>query len=1047
MHAKNLIIYGKRLSFMLFLLLGVVWFSSINAQTISGKVLNKDQEALIGATILEVGTQNGTITNIDGEFSLTLTGDSKQIEIRYIGYNDVIKDVTGEEVITVELEDGIGLNEVVITALGISREKKSLGYAVTDVKGTEMLQARTPNAVNALNGKVAGLQIGNSASGAGGSNKIVLRGNSSLTGDNGVLYVVDGIPLDNSSNQSGSDSYGNNFDLGSGISDINPDDIESISVLKGPNAAALYGSRASNGVVLITTKSGSYGDKIGISFNSNYAVEAVAFMPEFQNKYGHGTNGETPNNQEDLKASSSWGPAMGSSGLLWTGENGSTSSQENNVSDFFDLGRSFTNSVGIDGGTDKASYRLSYTNLDYKGTLPGNEMKRNSVTLRGKADLTDRLTADTKVSYTNQNVANRPRLSGWGDNVALNLYVMPRSVSLSDLETAYEESNAEVIRPTSAYGNNPYHIINETGSADTRDRVYGFASLQYKLTDNLSALVRAGHDYSNQAFEYFAPANHPFLAGGRYEKKMYANQESNYDFLLSYNNNLTTDLDFGINLGGNVRKNKSTIDGYEGTGLVTDKIYNVTNLSAPAIIEGAGTYEKQVNSLYASGQFGFQRMLYLDWSARNDWSSTLPADNRSYFYPSVSLSAVLSEMLNVNAIDFLKARVSFAQVGNDTRPYQLIESFSSSNTYNGVGLASPTYLGNVIFRVPSTKANPNLKPERTTSMEAGLEFNILSNRLGGDISWYNNDTKDQIISVPVPVTSGYSLLFLNAGSVSNTGIELGLNYDIIKNDNFNWNLGITYARNRTFVKELFPEEGINELILYNNLNLSNFVIKAISENAEGADAGKGYAQIWGSDYVYDDSGKIVVNDAGLPIASESKYLGKVDPDWIGSLYSKMTFKNFGFNFLINTIQGGSIVSMTQNQMDLVGTSTHSAEDLYRNGTFVVPNSTMESEANTVEVTGEDYFGAVSNITSNYVNDGSFIKLKEVSLSYNIASKNSILNDASISVFGRNLFFLQNKAEGFDPEAAAFNSGNGANGVEFFSLPGTRTYGVNLSIKL
>ncbi len=1036
---------GKYL-YSILVMLVASFFLQVNAQTVSGVVKDEQGLPLIGATVVEAGADQGTLTDIDGKFELTLKGNSNRIEVSYLGYQSQVLDANPNVMMEIILLEGVNLDEVVVTALGISREKKSLGYAVTDVKGEELTNARSNNAVNALNGKVAGLQIGQSASGAGGSNKVTLRGNASITGNNEVLYVVDGIPIDNSSNQSGSDSYGNNFDLGNGISDLNPDDIESVSVLKGPNAAALYGSRASNGVMLITTKKGKASDKIGISYSANIAFDQAAFLPEFQNSYGQGLNGEIPADLESLRASGSWGPAIGTNGLLWTGENGQSQSNPNNVQDFFDTGRSFTNSIGFDGGNEMATYRLSYTNLDYAGIVPGNEMDRNSVTLRGGADLSDKLSVDTKISYVNQQVQNRPRLSGWGDNVALNLYSMPRNVSLSSLENAYNESTSSVIRPTSAYGNNPYHTINETGSEDVKNRVYGFASLSYDFTDHLRGMVRAGKDYTNQSFEYFAPANHPFYGGGRYEKYLYTNQESNYDFLLSYSNLLTQDVNFDLNLGGNIRKNSNSRDGYLGTGLVTDKIYNVSNLNSPAIVDGAGIYEKQVNSLYASGQFGYQNFLYLDWSARNDWSSTLPRDNWSYFYPSVSLSAVLSEKMNVDFLQFLKLRVSYAEVGNDTGPYQLVESFTSSNTLNGGGLSSPTYLGNVIFRVPSTKANADLKPERTKSFEAGVELRALSNKLGMNFTVYNGKTQDQIISIPVPISSGYGLLFLNAGEVQNSGVEIAADYQVLDGNSFKWNVGLNYAKNTTTINSLYPEEGVHELILYNNLNGTNFVVKAVSKEAPGYNSEGGYAQIWGSDYVYDDQGRVVVNDAGLPIASESKYLGKVDPDWQGSLLSSMSYKKFGLNVLLTTSQGGNVVSMTQNAMDVAGTSLLSAEDQYRNGTFVVPNSATATGENTTEVYGQDYFAAKSAILSDYVLDASFIKCKEISLSYTMDSSISILDGATVSLYGRNLFFLQNSAGSFDPEAAAFNSGNGASGVEFYSLPGTRTFGANLSLR-
>ncbi|CAM1373885.1 SusC/RagA family TonB-linked outer membrane protein [Tenacibaculum xiamenense] len=1003
----------------------LVHFANAQEKTLSGVVTSKsDGMPLPGVGVLIKGTLKGVETDFDGKYQIKASvGDV--LVFSYVGMQSQSITVANQQTINVALDDANILDEVVVTALGIKKEKKALGYAVSNVKAEDLQMAKDPNVVNSLQGRVAGLEINQASGGVGSANRMVIRGNNSITGNNQALYVVDGVPINNTENEGDVDEWGNGVSIGNGIADINPDDIESVSVLKGANAAALYGARASNGVIMITTKKGKKG-KMSIGFNSSVTFEEVAFLPEFQNTYGQGSFGAIPTDGT-LISFGSWGPRLdGSNQLLWTGQTGRYEANPNNVKDFFSGGSTLINSFYVDGGSEKMTSRISYTRSDIQGIVPNNELEKNAFAAYTKLDI-NKLTVDLKANYINQKVNNRPYLSVWPDNVVNSLYSMPRNVNLAELE-----ANSSLV-PRGGSLNNPFSSVNTVGTVDRRNRVFGYVRANYQFNDNLSAMVRAGSDYSTQTFLGWAPTDHPTIDGGQVSDNVYTNQETNIDFLVTYNKEVTEDLTATLTGGGNRLDFRRSVRGGVGNGLRVPGIYNILNTQSYVPNLGTGVYTRRVNSLYSTLDLDFRGYLFAQITARNDWSSVLPSNNNSFFYPSVSLSAIVTDMFDIGSenLNYLKLRGSWAQVGSDGEvgPYSIHARY----------LTQAPYLGNGVLTTPSVKPNPDLVPQTTNSIEFGLEGKFFQNRLGLDFSYYDTRTEDQVISLPAPVESGYNTFLLNEGTLINKGIEVGVNYDIIKNENVSWNVGVNYSHNRTTVQDLSTDD----IPLAPIEGGTPFRILATNNGRYGDIVGFGYKR--------NDQGQILVGDDGTPLASdEQKVLGNFNPDWLGGFTSNFRYKDFSFRFLISSKIGGQILSRTDMILDVNGNSTRTLEG--RETGIVVPNSIVESTGavNTTAVPAQEYYQAVAGerIIEDYVFDADYIKLKELAIGYNLPqSLTSKLNisSASIQLIGRNLFFFHRETESFDPEVSGFNTRN-AQGVELLSLPGTRSYGLNLSVK-
>lgn len=1017
-----------RLILTLTVCFSLIW--GVNAQkTITGTVLDKSGVGIPGVNVVEKGTTNGTSTDIDGNYQLAVA-ELAVLQFSAIGMKTVELPATEGNRVIME-NDVAMLDEVVVTALGISRDKKALGYAVSKVGEDDLSVVKDSNPANSLVGKVAGVIVTQSSAGVGSGSRITIRGNNSITANNQPLIVIDGIPIDNSGANSGGNVYESKIS-GGGISDINPDDIESISVLKGPNAAALYGSRAGNGVILITTKKGAMTNGIGVSINSNITFENPMFLPDYQNEYGQGTRGSVPTNLVDLKnSSSSWGPKFdGSEKLYYTGEQRPYVAQKDNVKDFFRTGTRFVNSLALDGGGENYNIRFSYTNNNTESMLPNSDLASHNFNLRGFANLSDKLNVDAKATYFHQNINNQPSIGSQG--VMAYLLTMPRNIALKDLMKYQDLSQDYNSLSYSSLGANPYWIQNHDRREERREKFIGFTKLTYQFNEFLSAFARIGTDVTTTKTESVNQYGHHYRKTGALWFGNSRSAETNADLLLMFTKDLNTDFNLSANLGANHSYRtyeSSSISGEDFKIPTRATVANLNKMNTPGYTP---LQEKKVNSIYASASLAYKNFLYLDLTARNDWSSTLPQKNRSYFYPSVSASAILSQAFVMpKAINFLKVRTSWATVGNDTSPYQINEYYT---------LAGDGYLGTTQVSKLSVKLNPNLKPEEINSTELGLEFKLLNNRLYGDFSWYDIKTKNLIFDIDIPKSTGYSKERTNIGEMQNTGIELMLGGVPVKTDSFTWDVTLNFGKNKNTLNRLTKDL---ESHVMNETNSGNVVIQAT--------VGGGYGDIYGTTWKRDKDGNIILNAEGKPLASSEKvFLGNAQPEWIGGITNTLIYKNVSLRFLIDARIGGQVFAGTLAAIDGAGVSKRTLQ--YReNG--VVLDGVVEAKdgtfsKNTKSITAGEYWGSYSGIASNYIYDQTNIRLRELSLSYKLPKnilKNTFIREASIGLVGRNLLFIAKDLDDFDPEASLGTSNN-AQGILYYNLPTARTIGVNLSIK-
>ncbi len=1000
-------------------------------QAVSGTVITDDGEPLIGVNIIEAGTNNGTVTDIDGNFTLKLITSQPVLEFSYTGYASQRIPVENQTNIVCTLKEGIQMDEVVVTAIGVSREKKALSYSISQVNSEEISTIKDNNPVNSLVGKVAGVVITQSTGGPGAGSRVLIRGNNSITGNNQPLIVVDGMPIDDAGSNSGGSVY-NSTVTGGGITDINPDDIESISVLKGPNAAALYGSRAANGVLLITTKKGTARKGIGVSINSNVTFDSPMFLPDYQNEYGQGTQGNVPGNLTELKnASSSWGPRLdGSSELYYTGEDRPYAAQPDNVENFFRTAGKYINTIALDGGTEAFNMRFSYTNSRTESVLPNSDLENHNFTLRAFSRLSDRLTIDAKATYFTQDIQNRASLGSEG--VLSYVYYMPRNVAIDDLKTFQipEESLNSV--SYSALGANPYWILYNDRNDEARNRILGFGKATYQFNNWLSAFIRVGSDVTNIRRESINQAGHHFFRSGRLNFSGIEATETNADFLIMANSPLGEMFDLSFNVGGNhsYRTYRESAIYGEDFKIPTRAFLANSRIIRPSYVP---LQEKKINSLYASASLSYGGFAYLDITGRNDWSSTLSEDNWSYFYPSVGLSFLLTRFIDPNSriFNLVKVRGNWAQVGNDTGPYQLYPYYT---------VAQDGYLGRTTLSRPNVRFNPDLKPETINSTEFGAEIRMWNDRLFADFSYYDIKTVDLIYDVPVPPATGFSFFRENIGEMTNKGYELLIGGSPVRTGKFNWELAFNYTHNENQLVELIEDLEFHQL---NVTNSGNVLVQAT--------VGGGYADIYGTTWRTNDAGQIIVNAEGRPQASaERVFLGNAQPDWIGGLTNTFSYGNFSLRFLIDARMGGQIYSETNAQLDASGVSTQSLQ--YRDGGIVVDGVVEQEDGsfvpNTVAISAQDYWGAYSGIASNYIFDQDNIRLREAILSYKVprsAIANSFLRGATISLIGRNLFFFTKDIDHVDPEASLGTS-NTAQGILIANLPTLRSIGFNVSLQ-
>ncbi|GAB3200697.1 TonB-linked SusC/RagA family outer membrane protein [Pontibacter aydingkolensis] len=998
-------------------------------RAITGKVTDATtNQPLPGVTVLVKGTTVGTATSADGAYSINVPQGSNTLVFRFVGYGTVERAIGAASTIDVAMGvDSKQLGEVVVTALGIEREKKALGYALQEVSGETVNQARETNVVNALSGKVAGVQIVNSSGAVGSSSRITLRGNNSLTGDNQPLFVVDGVPISNSTNTNR--GYGG-VDYGNAASDINPNDIESISVLKGANAAALYGARAANGVILITTKSGRGTQGLGVSLDHTTSFDTPLRLPDYQDEYGQGLNGlfeyvDGAGGGVMDGVDESWGPRFdGSTKRQFFGD-GPWVASPNNVKDFFQTGVTHNTNVGITAATDKANIRLSLGNIDQTGIIPNTDLRRYSVGLNAGMKLSDKLSANASVNYI-QNVSdNRPANGYSGDNIMQQFVWFGRQVDIDKLRN-YKNEDGSQFNWNYNYHNNPYWIVYENLNSNQRDRVIGNASVKYDFTNWLNLMVRGGSDFfTDDRKRVWAKGTLDFPDGRFYEQAIYQN-ETNLDFLLSANKDITSDITLSGSFGGNKRRNTYRMNDVLVRALAVPGIYNISNAvgnPSPSNFRS----QRVVNSLYGTGTFGFRDYFFVDVTARNDWSSTLPAANNSFFYPSVSTSLVFTDAFNLNSgvLSYGKVRASWAQVGNDTDPYRVAGTFAANDPWDG--RPNLTYT--------NTLANANLKPELTTSFEVGTDLRFFQDRAFIDLTYFSKSTTDQIVPVTRSGSSGFTHQIVNIGEITNKGIELQLGGTPVRTEGgFSWDVLVNFSRIRNEVVSL--TEGLNayQLGLYWGVGLE-------------ARPGEKYGALVGSTYLRDDQGRKLIDATGRPRRGPNEVLGSIMPDWTGGVRNSFAYKGFNFNFLIDTRKGGDIFSVTHMFGLYAGVTEETLEG--REEGLLIEGIGPDGNPNTVRVSAQRYNQGLYGLHEAHVFDGSFVKLREVVFGYDlpqsITSKVK-LRGASINVVGRNLWLIHSNIPHVDPETA-FGADIASQGFEFGALPSTKSWGVNLRLTL
>lgn len=998
-----------------------------------------------GASVVIKGTTNGTMTDMDGHFTLEGVKKGDIIQISFIGFATQDIPYTGQTTLNVKMqEDTQKLDEVVVTALGMKRDKKALGYAMQELKGDELLSSREPNLANSLSGKVSGLQIVRSSNGVGGSSKIVLRGNSSLTGSNQPLIVVDGTPMDNFTGGV-DDVWGNSgADMGNGLSDINPEDIESMTVLKGASAAALYGSRAGNGVILITTKSGKKNEGIGITVNAGITTESIFLKPDMQNSFGQGSVGAY-DNQSRL----SWGPkAEGQMVTDWLGRQVPLQTYDN-IDAFFRTGTSFNEGVSFQQNIKGTSVFTSINRSDDAGITPESKLNKTNITLRATTflDEAEKWKIDAKVNYINMNAHNRP-IQGVNPSNAFNtIYNLPRSLNVKEFKNSVDEEGNMIWWDASKNPQeNPYWVTKYRQNNDTRNRLLGNVALKYAPTNWFDIELRGGTDY------YTTTKNEKVYAGGNTSPRGLYNEgsetfyENNYSFLATARkDNLIDRLGGFVTFGGNLMMQKRTKMNASAGELLVPNLFSLNNgVNKPTVT--SELIRRKMNSLYGSLQLNWDGYLFLDVTARNDWSSTMSKANRSYFYPSVSLSAVISDMLPKIGgsmpewFTFAKVRASFAEVGNDLDPYQLYNNFTVGKDENGNTTAAP---GNVLF-------DSTVRSELIKSWEAGFDVRFFNNRLGLDAAWYKTNATRQLLNLPMDPFSGYSSRKVNAGNIQNEGVEVSLNGAILDNPKgLNWNATAQFSLNRNKIIDLYP--GVT---LYDIKTLDAIQIVAVQGSYYGDIYGQTFQRVEDKNSPY--YGQQIVGEDGLPlITTDKSKVGNQSPDWMLGLTNNFAYKGFNLSFLIDFRIGGDLYSATASNLYSRGNAAGTVVNGGRES-FVVPNSVVQTpdgyKENTVAVTPQNYWeriGSTGNygLPEMYTYDATNIRLRNITLGYDFNRamlKKTPFQRLRLSATCNNVWMIHYNLPGIDPESVSATNTN-ATGFENGAAPTSRSFTFNVTV--
>ena len=1036
---------------------------------ITGKVLDEAQQPMIGVTVAVKGSTTRAVTDIDGNYQLQTSETAPVLQFSYLGYKTKEVKASGKDAITTTMDvDSKALDEVVVTALGIKRDKKMLGYSVQDIKSDALNTTGDPSVVGALSGKVAGLQMNTASTGLGGSTKITIRGNSSLTDNNQPLWIVDGVPFSDN-NTSSASAYGG-YDRGGTSLDINPDDIESISVLKGPNAAALYGSRAGNGVILVTTKKGANKSGFGVSYNGNFTWSSVSQAIKMQNRFGQGSNGavnykrNASGDIEGLNGELSFGPELdGHEEYNWYGTKSPYQYTGDKLRDYFKTGFSQFHTVALGNNSEKGHYRLSIGYNDNKGLFKNETLDKLSIDLNAGTVVNKYLSLDGKISLSHMKACNRPLL-GLNGEVA-QLLLIPGNVSLRSLEEN-QSSETQIHRnwfgPNQHYSN-PYYVRHRYKNSDERWRAFGYYGANINLLDNLKLNAKYSFDYYRTRLQTsdLSLADQAITTGtSTWQEKITTDGmqrgeenhfEHNIQMLLLGNNQLTPKLRVDYSLGGNVMYQKYEIF-QGGVQNMLNKDVWVYNIGGKLVSGGDNGFNRAMYSVFASAQLAYSEYLSLDLTARNDWSSTLPKGQNSFFYPSASISFMFSDFMKSidkplpSWVTFAKIRTSLAQVGKDPSPYNL---YNTRKFEFESGIRKPV--------VNTIKMNDMLKPEIKTSYELGLDMKFLNNRLGFDFTYYYSVTRNQ--SMLVDAAAPWSQQWVNAGKILNRGVEMMVYTTPIQTKDLTFNLNMNFAHNRSIVKELAP--GVQRIYFNGDNNMPVRV---------GAVVGGKLGDIYANNLMKrNDAGQVIVNAQGLPQPATgngnleqyllSNPIGNIQPDLLMSVTPSLTFKGISLTAMFDMRFGGSIMSVSEGMATSVGTSERTlnrgeykeisgVKDYY----MVVPGVKEDGSINDIPVSAQAYYSTIGIYKSQkgyaeeFIHSASYIKLKELSLGYSFPQrmlKKTPFTALKLSFVARNLCFLMKHTPG-NPDGG-YDTTMFSQALDFAAVPYTRTFGFSINV--
>lgn len=1025
--------------------------SNVEQQHVIRGTVRASGTPLTNVTVREKNGNNQTVTDAQGAFTITISKLPTTLVLTNVGYEPKEVQINSTSNISVEMSTAMSeMDEIVVTALGLTREDKEIGYAQQTIDAEQLASAAAPNWSEGLKGKVAGLNIINGNTGPINSQAIQLRGTTSLdAGGNNALIVIDGVPMNQETT-----AYGNNVgaaygteapvDYGNAISELRQDDIESVSILKGPSAAALYGSRAANGAVIITTKSGSKNQRLGIGFNSTAIFDQITNWPNYQYEYGGGRINalDADGNQyyswgdsEDgpnTNTPAAWGPRfdgqyfyqydpvtqqMGTERTLWR-------PYKDNMKDFYRTGMTFENSLTFQGGDDRGSMRLNLSRTDNAYITPNTGYERNSVSFNGNYDITKRITLASTINYNHRKSDNLPGFGMSNGSLGYFMMFLLPNVDIDWYKPIWEkgQENINQLNPFSAWSSNPYFLMHIDTNPLNSNQLVGNVQADIELSDKLSFMGRLSYNSLAQLRETqrgYSSKKHP---RGYYGRQDVSSQEVNADFLLTYKNQLSDDVDItavgGASQMSYVHRNVMS----EVDALIVPGVYTLANGVNNPLVR-TNDARKQMNSIYGMVTLGWRNSIFVDITGRNDWSSTLPSNNNSYFYPSVASSFIVSDIFELpQPISFLKYRLSYARVGSDAHPYQTSKYYSQS------GFASSAITPTVMF-------NADLKPEITSSWETGFDLRLFGSRLGLDATYYMSGTENQILSLPNDIVTGYSSRVINAGEVRNRGVEVVLTGTPVKNTDFNWDINVNWSMNRNKIMAL-------------NDNLERQTLASVWQASLIATVGGRTTDLWGPKFLRDDQGNQVFEN-GIPVrTSTSEYIGNIAPDWKAGVTNTFRYRNFRLSFTVDGQWGGLIYSGTYNRASWDGFTTNTIpgrEEGFIIGQGVMRNPDGSYSPNTEKAVTSAYWSQYHQIAEAGVFDASFIKIRDVSLTYNLPRPlaNAIHSDnVSLTVFGRNLAVFD-KFPFWDPEGGTMNGTVFVPGLEMASMPFTANYGVTL----